>query len=69
MVVRLALAALLCMSWPSVVLTAPARIIILRHGEKADKWKLCDMGQERADALAANYLGRDAANSLFASGD
>lgn len=69
MVVRLALAALLCMSWPSAVLTAPARIIILRHGEKADKWKLCDIGQERADALAANYLGRDAANSLFASGD
>ena len=69
MVIRLALAALLCMSWPSAVLTAPARIIILRHGEKADKWKLCDIGQERADALAANYLGRDAANSLFASGD
>src|SRR6185312_4382218 len=60
---------LLCMSWPSAVLTAPARIIILRHGEKADKWKLCDIGQERADALAANYLGRDAANSLFASGE
>ena len=58
MVIRLALAALLCVSWPAPVLAAPARIIILRHGEKADKWKLCDIGQERADALAANYLGR-----------
>ena len=69
MVIRLALAALLCVSWPAPVLAAPARIIILRHGEKADKWKLCDIGQERADALAANYLGRDAANSLFVSGE
>jgi hypothetical protein len=68
-VVRLALAALLCLSGPAAVLAMPARIIILRHGEKADKWKLCDIGQERADALAANYLGRDAANSLFASGE
>jgi hypothetical protein len=69
MVVRLALAALLCLFWPSAVLTAPARIIILRHGEKADKWKLCDIGQKRADALAANYLGRNATNSLFGSGE
>ena len=69
MVVRLALAALLCLSGPPAVLAMPARIIILRHGEKADKWKLCDIGQERADALAANYLGRDSANSLFASGE
>ena len=69
MVIRLALAALLCLSGPGVVLATPARIIILRHGEKADKWKLCDIGQERADALAANYLGRDATNSLFAQGE
>ena len=68
MVIRLALAALLCLSGPGAVLATPARIIILRHGEKADKWKLCDIGKERADALAANYLGRQAANSLFASG-
>jgi|ERR1700730_10370354 hypothetical protein len=69
MIVRLALAVLLCLSGSSAVLATPARIIILRHGEKADKWKLCDIGRERANALAANYLGRDAANSLFASGE
>jgi hypothetical protein len=47
----------------------PSRIIILRHGEKADKWRLCDIGDERAQALAANFLGRDSKNSLFASGE
>jgi hypothetical protein len=66
MVIRLILAALLCLSGLSPVLAIPARIIILRHGEKADKWKLCDVGQERAAALAVNYLGRGAAKSLFA---
>ena len=60
---------MLCLSGSAAVLAMPARIIILRHGEKADKWKLCDIGRERADALAANYLGREAANSLFASGE
>jgi hypothetical protein len=66
MVIRLILTALLCLSGLSPVLAIPARIIILRHGEKADKWKLCDVGQERAAALAVNYLGRGAAKSLFA---
>ena len=56
MVVRLALAALLCLSGPAAVLAMPARIIILRHGEKADKWKLCDIGQERAEALAMSQI-------------
>jgi hypothetical protein len=37
MVIRLILAALLCLSGLSPVLAIPARIIILRHGEKADK--------------------------------
>jgi hypothetical protein len=66
MVIRMILAALLCLFGLTTVLAMPARIIILRHGEKADKWKLCDVGQERADALAVNYLGRGAAKSLFA---
>jgi hypothetical protein len=66
MVARMILAALLCVFGLTTVLAMPARIIILRHGEKADKWKLCDVGQQRADALAANYLGRGAAKSLFA---
>ena len=50
-------------------LATPSRIIILRHGEKADKWELCGVGQQRAKALAANFLGRDSKNSLFASGE
>lgn len=50
-------------------LATPSRIIILRHGEKADEWKLCGVGQQRAKALAANFLGRDSKNSLFASGE
>jgi hypothetical protein len=47
----------------------PSRIIILRHGEKADSWKLCSIGDQRAAALAKTYLGRGAAQSLFASGE
>ncbi|HTH95945.1 MAG TPA: hypothetical protein VL574_00935 [Stellaceae bacterium] len=43
----------------------PARIILLRHGEKLDDYALCDMGRVRADALAQQFLGRNAAQSLF----
>ena len=68
MIARLVLTVLLCLYGLGAALATPARIIILRHGEKADKWKLCGVGQERADALAANYLGRGAAKSLFAPG-
>jgi hypothetical protein len=68
MLIRLALALLLaCVA--QAALAAPARIIILRHGEKADDWKLCEIGEQRAKALALNYLGKDAAKSLFAGGD
>jgi hypothetical protein len=69
MIARLALAVLL--SWCSFApaFAAPARIIILRHGEKESSWRLCGVGQARADALAATYLGRNAAQSLFAGGE
>jgi hypothetical protein len=69
MIARLALAVLL--SWCSFApaFAAPARIIILRHGEKADAWKLCETGEQRAEALALNYLGKDAAKSLFGGGE
>jgi hypothetical protein len=50
-------------------LAAPSQVIILRHGEKADDWRLCPTGQARAAALKANYLGRGAAESLFNYGD
>lgn len=69
MVLRLALATMLCLAGLGTALATPARIIILRHGEKADKWKLCGVGQQRADALVANYLGSGAAKSLFAPGE
>jgi len=52
-----------------VVEASPSRIIILRHGEKLDAYKLCAAGQQRSLALRANYLGKDAANSLFANAD
>ena len=66
---RLALSALILWCWLAPALAEPARIIILRHGEKAGAWKLCGVGQARADALAATYLGRNAAQSLFAAGE
>src|SRR6478672_11172524 len=69
MVARLALALLFVWCWLAPAFATPARIIILRHGEKAGAWKLCGVGQARADALAATYLGRDAAQSLFAAGE
>lgn len=69
MKIRTILAALLLAACAQTALAAPARIIILRHGEKADKWKLCQIGQQRADALRLNYLGKGAAKSLFTEGN
>jgi hypothetical protein len=69
MIARLAVAGLLCCCWLAAAFAAPSRIIILRHGEKEGAWKLCGVGQARADALAATYLGRNAAQSLFAAGE
>jgi hypothetical protein len=69
MMSRLVLMALALALIGGTAVAAPARIIILRHGEKADKWKLCGVGEQRANALAANYLGQGAAKSLFASGE
>ena len=69
MLARLALAVILCCCWLEAAFAAPSRIIILRHGEKEGAWKLCGVGQARADALAATYLGRNAAQSLFAAGE
>ncbi len=48
----------------------PARIVIARHGEKSDNaYALCALGTERANAFAAQYLGRGASKSLFRDGD
>jgi hypothetical protein len=65
MLIRLGLAAAIALGLVGSAAAAPSRIIILRHGEKADAWKLCGIGKDRAEALALNYLGHDAARSLF----
>jgi hypothetical protein len=69
MTIRLALAALLTLAAMCAAVAAPSRIIILRHGEKADAWKLCEIGEQRAKALALTYLGKGATKSLFAAGE
>jgi hypothetical protein len=69
MVVRIIFSALLCLSGLGAAFATPARIIILRHGEKATAYKLCDIGHERAKALTTTYLGGGAVKSLFARGE
>jgi hypothetical protein len=59
----LRIACLLTLAGPLAGQTAqahPARIILLRHGEKKDSAELCDVGNLRANALAAQYLGKGA---------
>jgi hypothetical protein len=68
MLIRFALA-LLLVALAQTAAAAPARLIILRHGEKADAWKLCEIGEQRAKALALTYLGKNATKSLFAAGE
>lgn len=53
----------------TAAMAAPARIILLRHGEKQDAYRLCATGAERAQALAARYLGKSATQSLFRPGE
>ena len=45
----------------------PARIIILRHGEKQDAYRLCDVGVQRSLALTTRYLGRGREASIYGS--
>jgi len=68
MLIRLALTLVLA-ACASSASAAPSRIIILRHGESADSWRLCEVGTQRAKALALTYLGRDASKSLFPAGE
>jgi hypothetical protein len=64
----LILVCLLAVGLAGQAFAAPARIIILRHGEKQDGYLLCGIGTQRSLALAANYLGSGAQNSLFPDG-
>ena len=66
---RLALSLLILVTSLTVAVAQPRRIIILRHAEKANNYALCALGQWRAEALAKEYLGKDAANSLFGPGE
>jgi hypothetical protein len=61
------LAAVAAIQAPDVYAT-PSQIIILRHGEKQDAYRLCEVGAQRSLALVARYLGKGATNSLFADG-
>lgn len=51
----------------SLAQAAPRRIIIVRHGEKHTPLTLCGIGQERAQALAAQYLSPTSPMSLLRS--
>lgn len=64
----LRIAALLALAAPPAADAVPRRIIMLRHGEKQDQYRLCSVGQQRSLALRARYLGKGAADSLFHGG-
>lgn len=53
----------------AVAVAEPSRIILLRHAEKLDPYALCELGVQRSQALVHQFLGRDAARSLFAGGE
>jgi hypothetical protein len=45
------------------------KLILMRHGEKADPFALCSTGMRRSLALAEQYLGQGASKSLFNNGE
>lgn len=49
-------------------MATPARIILLRHGEKDGALQLCAVGRDRARALAQYYIGQNAQKSLLPPG-
>jgi len=69
MLMRIGLIAALVLGAAAPAAAVPAKIIILRHGEKQDAFALCDVGVQRSLALSAQYLGKGAKKSLFASGE
>lgn len=62
-----AVATLCALALPALAL--PKTVIILRHGEKESVSALCKIGIERSLALAAQYLGQGAKDSLFPLGE
>ena len=59
------LAGLAALAATPIAEAQPSRVIILRHAEKLNAYALCDLGRERADALAKQFLGQGATQSLF----
>ncbi|MFN3350842.1 histidine phosphatase family protein [Pseudorhodoplanes sp.] len=47
----------------------PKTVVILRHGEKESVSSLCRLGIDRSLALASQYLGQGARDSLFPAGE
>jgi hypothetical protein len=63
------LAGLAALAATPIAEAQPSRVIILRHAEKANAYALCDLGRERANALAKQFLGQGATQSLFTTGE
>lgn len=53
---------------PLLAQAVPAEIILVRHGEKVNPYRLSKIGEERAHALAQVYLGKDASHSILPKG-
>lgn len=62
---RLALAVVLLLAVGGTAVAAPRRVILLRHGEKNGGFAPSAVGQLRAEALVAQFLGKGAAMTLF----
>jgi hypothetical protein len=54
---------------PAAASAVPARIILLRHGEKQPGFGLCSVGISRGQGLAQHHLGQGTPDSLFAAGE
>ena len=63
------LAGLAALAATPIAEAQPSRVIILRHAEKLNAYALCDLGRERANALAKQFLGQGATQSLFTTGE
>jgi hypothetical protein len=64
-VLRSAVIGFIALASSATAFAEPAQIIILRHGEKKNGHELCTTGTLRAQALAAQFLGRNAERSLL----
>jgi hypothetical protein len=67
---RAGLAALAVVLGTGAAQAHPARIILLRHGEKKNSEELCSVGKLRAQALSDQYLGKGAPgnDAIFGNG-